>query len=111
MLEWPVSRRRLESEKDLARRIAFEQRLKASMFDAAGKCPAAHNPGVDKKSLPFLPPFQHGNFAERAELIPIAGYNPQRSRARQAVFPVGFRIADTVQVELIRLIDQLQSPR
>src|ERR1035437_10982859 len=80
------------------------------MLDAAGKCSAAHDPRVDKKVVFLLPPIEHRDLSQRAELIPITDNHQERSRTRPPVLPIGFLIAYAVQVELIRLIDQIQSP-
>src|SRR6266851_9278246 len=69
ILNWPITRSRCIVEDDLVSVEFLKQVLQALMLNAAGECPAAHDPGahIDLAASNF--PHDNCDLAERAIFV------------------------------------------
>src|SRR5262249_8165424 len=70
--------------------------------------PTTHDPRADAKRIIFLKALDNGDFTERAELVLVTDGDEQSARTRQLPLPICRGVADSVQIELVGLVDELQ---
>src|SRR5262245_104293 len=87
-----------------------EESSQALVLDTSGKGAAAHHPGVNAHARGPDLACEGGDLAERSELISVRDTHEECVVSRQMSMPVLIRVAPAVQIELVRLVDQLQRP-
>src|ERR1700683_1101734 len=80
------------------------------MFNAPRECPATHNPGLNSQRFTFELAEQDGNVSQRPIFVLIANGHYKSCGIVQINSPGRIGQSLAVQVKLVGLINQLESP-
>ena len=80
------------------------------MFNAPRKSPAAHHPGIHAEAWALTATGQDGDFSQRPILVLIGDERQKYLGGSQIGAPATLRVTLSIEVELVGLIHQLESP-
>src|SRR5471030_1756094 len=112
-LKRPIARRGPETQGDAAGAILFEQAAQHLKLDLAAEGAATEDPGIHLHlrlgRAPGAAAGQSGNLAQRSETVLVGGGEQKGAGLLEKRAPFRLRKAPAIEVELVGLIDQLQS--
>src|SRR5262249_7014922 len=95
---------------DFLKMEIFEKPHQTLLLDAAGECAAAHHPIIYSRRRALHPAQKNSYLTERAVFILVADAHQEGRWVVKIGRPCSLIQPLSVQVELIRLINQLESP-
>jgi hypothetical protein len=102
---------RLKVEFNLFNVEPFKQLFDTATFDATAEGPAAHHPRFEQNFRFGLTACQHRDLSQGSVFVAISRDQKDCFRLSEKVLPRGFGVPLAVEVELIRLVDELKRSR